>query len=204
MRKLLLILLLGAFPSFAQSSYEVSAWVTRSDIRAENHLEGVPVEFVLRERTGIGIGSRRTFGEHWSLAVEAMQVHAGASLQSSGERLASLDRLRLAPLAAVAEYRFCRTCRIAPWLGAGAAWVLAQDLRSDDLEAMGIGRVKIEDKAAAVFAAGLDVPVASRMALALDARYLPLVLDAKIAGDPEVSTIDLDPLVLSVGLRVRF
>ncbi|HEX8619460.1 MAG TPA: OmpW family outer membrane protein [Thermoanaerobaculia bacterium] len=195
---LILALALTA-PGYAQQSHEVGIWVSQPVINRSNALEGLPLALDLDEQTGFGVGSRRTFSDRWALSLDAMSVKADATLDDAGTTVADLGPLSLTPIAAVAQFRLFRNV----WVGAGAAYVITGDLSSADLDAAGIGDIQLDNEIAPVAAAGIDVPLSRRISLSFDARYMPLELRAKIAGDEEKSTITVDPLIVSAGIRVR-
>ncbi|HYO74943.1 MAG TPA: OmpW family outer membrane protein, partial [Thermoanaerobaculia bacterium] len=77
------------------------------------------------------------------------------------------------------------------------------DLSRADLDDAGIGTIGLDAKIGGIVAAGFDVPLSRRVSLAVDARYMPLELRATIEGDEERSTIAVDPLIVSGGIRFR-
>ena len=94
--------------------------------------------------------------------------------------------------------------RIDPYVGVGAAWVLAGDLESVDLDLLEIGEVEVDDEFTYVLNAGLGVHFTNTFGLYLDAKYIPLEPATRAAGDPEDVEIEINPVIFSAGLKFRF
>ena len=61
----------------------------------------------------------------------------------------------------------------------------------------------MDNKTTYALGAGLAVTLTPRLGLVLDARYILLELSGRLAGEESIE-IDMDPLLLSAGLRIRF
>jgi outer membrane protein W len=90
------------------------------------------------------------------------------------------------------------------YVGAGAAYVSFNDLNSADLRAAGLAPIRIEDQATTAIGGGLLFSFGPHWGAAIDARYIPLEISARAAGDSEVLSTDMNPLLLSAGVRLRF
>jgi hypothetical protein len=193
-------------PSFAQPAAQrndVSVWLVRPFVHGSTAIEEDAV-VRLRPVSSLGFGYRRAVDDRWSISADAMFFGADATVEEGGERLADLDTLAVGPFAVSGQYHFCRTCRVSPWVGGGAAWVVIGDLKSDDLRAAGIDHIDFGTRFAPLVSAGADVPLSQRFSVAVDARYMPLKVSGRVAGDPEETKVTVNPLLVSAGLRFRF
>lgn len=102
------------------------------------------------------------------------------------------------------QWHAARRGRLWPYVGVGVAYVMADDLHSDDLDLVGIGKVKVDSKVTWAAQAGLDIGIGERYAIGVDAKYLAYKPESRGEGDEETQALDLNPLVFSAGFKIRW
>jgi outer membrane protein W len=193
----LLLAVVFALPLAAQT--EVGIVVGHSDAGATD-ADGTTLSF--RHGRGFGATVERRWSEHASIELGAMWLRSDGTLRLDAGSSASLGRLKLLPVTAVARWHFAPPGeRVDPYAGAGAAYVKASDLSSNDLEALGIGRIDLESKACWVANAGVAVEVSSGLALAVDGKMINYRPNSGPSGSRV--RLELRPVVISAGIRWR-
>ncbi|MBA3727031.1 MAG: OmpW family protein, partial [Armatimonadetes bacterium] len=117
-----------------------------------------------------------------------------------------LGSVRIIPVSATLQFHPWATGRFDPYVGAGGAYVFFGDLESDDLKVAGFERIRFRNKAAFVANAALNVRLVRRLALNLDAKYIPLKTESTslfAVGNPESIDLKINPLILAAGLSWR-
>lgn len=90
------------------------------------------------------------------------------------------------------------------YVGAGGAYATFEDLTSDELLLGGVERIEVDDEFTWLANAGLSIRLTQSLRLGLDVKYFPLETPAiDNLGRDEVE-LELDPLLLSGGLILRF
>ena len=153
--------------------------------------------------TRLGFHHGRAFGvvierrtENASIELAAMALLADGTLRTEGAS-ADAGRLKLFPISVTARWHFApRGERLDPYVGAGAAYVLAKDLASSDLDALGIGRIDVESKVCWLANAGVAIG-----RFVIDAKYFDYRPQSSAAGNRV--RLNLKPVVISAGVRWR-
>jgi outer membrane protein W len=161
---------------------------------------------------GIGLGVEYRASEHLGFEVSAVssQVDAETGFQLFGLDLGVESSLRVTPILARLNFHLTPGHKADLYLGPVAGWVrygdLAVRLHVPGEAAVLVDQVKNKDGFAWGGHIGLDVPFGSRgFFFTSDATYL------KATAKPESQAtaagaldLDLDPLIVQVGLGVRF
>ncbi|HEX8172433.1 MAG TPA: OmpW family outer membrane protein [Thermoanaerobaculia bacterium] len=194
---LLLCCLALTAPLFAQSN-ALTLWLTTSH-NADGGPVGDPADNLraqFDDGSGYGASYSRALPHRLSAEIAAFRVSAGASLRDPDETVSAGD-VEITPITAMLRLDVIRAGAFSAHVGAGAAYVMVDDLSSRELQFAGAGTINLDDETTYVAGAGAEWSF-GRWAIAADARYLPLTLHAP-NGE-----VDLDPLLLSAGVRVRF
>ena len=205
-----LITLLAALPALAQTPIDVSVFAAWVDAQGDTAFEeGLEADF--ESGTGFGVAVNWFWGNRLSteFAASAVSLDAGLEAADEGDNedeefLIDLGSVDLTPITATLQFHFARDSRIDPYVGVGAAWVLAGDLESEDLDLLEIGEVEVDDEFTYLLNAGLGVHFTNTFGLYLDAKYIPLEPATRAAGDPEDVEIEINPVIFSAGLKFRF
>jgi outer membrane protein W len=108
-----------------------------------------------------------------------------------------LGEIDVMPVTAVVKFRLAEFGAVAPYVGAGAAWVTFGDI---DDEVQGL---ELEDDFTWVASAGMDVRLSERFRVGLDARYIPAETRFT-APQRQPLPLEFEPLVVSATLGYRF
>lgn len=106
-------------------------------------------------------------------------------------------RFEILTISGQVQYHWNRDRFISPYVRAGAAYVASQ-----------IGSASGEDKVAALVAGGADLTLSHHWAATASVTYMPYqghYTRLRIFGPPDAGTdIDVDPLTLALGLKLRW
>ncbi len=191
------LLLAAASSAAAQSSISVSIVQPQySSQSVTSDGDRAPID--LGTRTGYGVG----FAHRWqriSATIDVMRLTAPGTATISGIplRVGNFDTTTLSALADVHTGR-----GIDPYFGAGVAWVRSSDLHSDDLDLFGIGPVSIGNDVTYVLNGGIDFPLRHALHFAVDARYMPVSVEARNANG--TATVKYNALTLGAAIRWSF
>ncbi|HKR66008.1 MAG TPA: OmpW family outer membrane protein [Thermoanaerobaculia bacterium] len=141
---------------------------------------------------GFGASVSRGIG-HWSGELAVFRTSSSGSLRSNGTSVFDLGDLELTPITAMVRYDFRHG-----YVGAGAAYVMTSDLDTEDTT------VSLDDSIEPVIGAGLTYDFSRRLGAVLDLRYIPMTISGQPdPADPRIAA-DINPLLVSAGLRIRF
>jgi outer membrane protein len=203
LRITLLLALVAALPAFAQTPVDVNVFASWVDAQGDNVFDdGVETEF--ESGDGFGVSVNWFWGKRVSTELSASALTLDAGLNVDGVPTFDLGSVDLTPIALTLQFHFARDSVIDPYVGAGAAWVLADDLESNDLDLLEIGAIEVDDEITYVLNAGLGVRLTRNFGLYLDGKYIPLEPATRAPGDEEDLDLEINPLIFSAGLRFRF
>ena len=114
-----------------------------------------------------------------------------------------IGRFKQLPPTLLAQYHFLPTARIRPYVGAGINLTLISDVQ---LAVPGVGALDLDDASVGIAGqVGADLRLAPRWFLNADAKWVQIGSDVKLAASgTRVSSVGIDPFLLSVGLGYRF
>ncbi|MCA9722568.1 MAG: OmpW family protein [Gemmatimonadetes bacterium] len=119
-------------------------------------------------------------------------------VELSGTAIGSFKHL---PPTLMLQYHVLPTGSVRPYLGAGVNLTLLSDV---NLSVPGVGALDLEDSSlGGALQAGADIRMGGGYFLNLDAKKVIIRSDV-LAGDAAVSTVKVDPWLLSVGVGRRF
>ena len=192
----IVVLALIAIPVFGQN--DVAVWVGKSRVGATN-TSGASVHFDRGD--SVGASWNHFFSAQLSAELAAFAVHHNGTLQVGGVNAFDVGRLRMIPVTAMMQWHLVHFRRIDPHLGGGLAYVRSDSLHSSDLDAAGIGRVKVEGRVGWAADAGLMYGITNKLGVGVDARYIGY---RPSSGPPDASLkLQLSPVIYSLGLRWR-
>ena len=197
---LLAILTSLTTPLLAQST-ALTLFVTRQQnggsARVPSSTFDVRAEF--DDPTGFGVAVERAIGSRFSGELAIFQVSPTATLRDASGDSATLGDLSLTNVTAMGRIHLRRGAPLDVYAGAGVASVIAGTIESREF-----GDVRIDNELTFALGAGAIWNFTPRLGLTVDARYLPLTLHGRPRDEDAPIDIDLDPLFLSAGLRLRF
>lgn len=201
-----LLLLLVAAPVLAQDRpVDWTLWGTFADIQGDNELgDG----FTLDADSGLGLGLSANFFMTERFSVELAIFTIDSEVEMTFDQIEDLEydlrNIDILPVTLGLQYHFAGESRWDPYFGAGAAWISASDLQSDDLDNLGRGTVEIDDEVTWFANLGLGYRFGEQVGLAFDVRYMPYepTSTSLVTGGEE--ELELSPFMASLGIRVRF
>lgn len=161
---------------------------------------GVPADAIhVSNKTIPEVDFSYFFTKHFSaeLILTIPQEH---DVTLSGTKIGTFKHL---PPTLTAQYHFLPDGMINPYLGAGLNFTLISDV---DIKVPGVGALDLEKSSLGIAVqAGVDIKVADRWFLNLDVKYAKLGSDVKLAANgAKVSAVQLDPMLIGVGVGYRF
>ncbi len=197
-----LLILLAATPVAAQGRpVEWTLWGSMVSPQGSNDLG----DFSIETDNGVGFGLSANFflTERLSAEIAVFGLSYDANLRFQDIKF-KMDAVETFPVTLGFQYHFVPESRWDPYLGAGAAWVSANDVQSTDLDNLGVGAIKLDDEFSWFANAGLGYRLGNQVGLAIDVRYIDYgpTSTSKVTGATE--DLELSTLVTSLGLRVRF
>lgn len=144
----------------------------------------------------------RTFGENWSASVTVgipptTEVDGAGSLAPAGQ----LGEITYGPMTVAVQRRFNSGGRVQPFVGAGAVFFHVFDTEDGALQ-----DIEVETSFGPMVQAGAHIRVGDNWGVFIDARYAVVEVDvtASLGPTPVEANVDIDPLVLVIGLSRQF
>lgn len=199
---LLVVLLFVALPLCAQDrKMTISLFVSQVSMDGGELDDAFETEF--EDGTGFGIAGYVPFNRWLGVEGAIFSLRNESRLVLEGAAPFELGRVDLVPISVGVQAHLTGGMRFDPYVGAGAAYVTASDLYSEDLDIVGIGRIDIESEFTYFVNAGLAFDFNEHFGIAVDGRYIPFEPSTQAAAGDEVE-LDLTPTILSAALRFRF
>jgi outer membrane protein len=119
-------------------------------------------------------------------------------VELSGTKIGTFKHL---PPSLLLQHHFLPEGRVRPYIGAGANLTLISDVQ---LAVPGVGALDLEDSSVGVVGQiGADIKVRTRHFLNLDVKKVTIGSDV-LTGGNAVSTVNVDPFLVSLGFGIRF
>jgi outer membrane protein W len=190
-----------ALPLLAQSN-DIGVWAAVSHVTGSTNADATThVGFV--DKLGYGVSFNHYWTHNFSTELAADATKSDATLKVGGVKALALGRLKETVITGTVQWHPAGAGKLDPYAGVGGAWVKSDSLRSTDLDLAGIGAVKVGNKVSWVANAGVNLAITRRIALAFDAKYIPLKPKSSGAGGDSLE-LKLNPLILAAGVRYRF
>ncbi|MCA1732332.1 MAG: outer membrane beta-barrel protein [Acidobacteria bacterium] len=199
----LLLVLVAALPALAQNPVDINVFASWVDAQGETIFDEGP-ETNFESGDGFGVSVNWFWGRNLSTELSASALTIDAGLDLGGEPFVDLGSIDLTPISLTLQYHFARDSVIDPYLGVGAAWVLVEDLESADLDRLYGAALEADDEFTYVLNAGLGIRLTQSFGLYLDGKYMPLEIATRAAGDTYDTDLQIDPMIVSAGIRLRF
>lgn len=202
---MVLVLLVSAMPLLAQDrDMNIAVFASQADMQGENDFGTFNGRTDFEEGVSMGISINRYFGRFLALEASVFNLRNDAALQLDESVAVDLGNVSLTPVMIGAQFHILGRRRIDPYVGAGAAYVLATDMNSPDLEAGGVGRIEVDDAFTYYIAAGLGVEIVGGLAVVAEARELQYEPATRSTVTGVERDLELSPRIYSLGVRFRF
>ena len=208
-----LLMLFGDLSLMAQSqNFEVTVRAAYIEVTGSaNQFEDLEQDFTAEFDTsaGYGLGFNYYFWDALSAEVTASVIEPDFAVTLFDEDgPGAVESLQLIPLTAGLQYHFRRGRRLDPYIGAGAAYILFDDLQVEQLAQRDVESVELDDEVGFMANAGVSVGFLKRFALNIDAKYIEVKPEATVTFDRgdfvAVRQIEFSPVLISAGLAWRF
>lgn len=201
-----LLFVVIAMPLAAQERrMQITVWASQVEFQGENEL--FP-DFTTEFADGNALGASLNAFLTRNLSVEAsvFGIRSDATLVFENAAELEMGSIDLIPLTLGGQFHPFGGSRFDLYVGAGGAYVMADDFNSRDLELAGLGRIELENELTYYLNAGVGFQFTEGFGVVVDGRYIPYETTSRSSSAVRPGTEDLDfsPRLLSVGLRLRF
>ena len=200
---LLMMALLVAAPLFAQERRStVTVWASQVDMEGENAFDG-GFETDFDDGNALGASMNFFVARMFSVEASVFGIKSDAALGFEGTAL-DLGSVDLVPITLGVQLHPFGSSRFDPYVGAGGAYVMADDLNSNDLDTLGLGRIELENELTYYLNAGVGFQITEGFGLVIDGRYIPYETSSRSSRTGGEQDLEFAPRILSAGLRFRF
>ena len=200
-KRTLIVLSLFLLPlaATAQPMNELGVFISTSqfdDGEISAGLDTLNIEF--DEDMGYGLLYNRfwTSGFSTELAYQKLGADLTLSFEDITEDAGTLD---LDMLTATAQLHFARGSMLSPYVGGGVAYVSGEVGSIDQAE---LQSADLENELDFLVNAGLNLGIGQSLSIFLDGKYV--MYEAREEGVPDVEAVDINPLIISAGVKWRF
>jgi outer membrane protein W len=184
--------------AFAQSN-EFGVFISTSqfeDAQLSEDIGDIDVEF--DEDMGYGVSFNRFWTNSFSteFAYQRLGADLTASLGNISEEAGTLD---LDILSATGQLHFLRNGFLSPYVGAGVAYVSGEAGALDEDE---LGATDLANEVDFLVNAGLNLGLGRGLAIFVDGKYVMYAANGE--NDPDEDALDINPLIVSAGIKLRF
>lgn len=199
-KRSVIVLSLLLFPLLASAqNNELGVFISTSQFEDSEFTDGLDtfdVEF--DEDMGYGVSYNRFwFG---GFSTEFAYQKLGADLTVGFEDIrADAGELDLDILSATAQLHFAKGGMFSPYIGGGVAYVSGEAGSIDEEE---LEDTDLESEVEFLANAGLDIGLTQGFAIFIDGKYI--MYEARGEGDSDGEALDLNPLIIAAGVKLRF
>jgi opacity protein-like surface antigen len=193
-----LSLLLLPLTAVAQNN-ELGAFISTTQI-SDDEIQDAGDIFDVEFDEDMGVGV--LYNRYWfgGFSTEFAYQRLGADLTLSFEDVTEdLGELDLDVLSATGQFHFLRGGFISPYIGGGVAYISGEAGSIDEDE---IETTDLENELELLANAGIDLSLGRGFGLFLDGKYI--WYEARGEGDPDDEALELNPLIISGGLKFKF
>jgi len=166
----------------------------------------VDVELEFDEQIGYGV----SYNRFWTpqLSTEFAVQRLGGDIDVSiidGPTTITVDagEIDLTAYSGTVQWHFGATGRFDPYVGGGVAYVTGDvDLIADPEDPESVDNVELENETTWLANAGINYRLTNSIAIGADAKYI--AYEPKGKGDADDERVDVNPLVISAGVKFRF
>jgi len=192
------LLVLLPFTASAQMN-DLGVFISTSQFE-ESEIEDAGDIFDVEFDEDMGVGV--LYNRFWtnSFSTEFAYQRLGADLTLSFNDVAEdVGELDLDMLSGTAQLHFMRGGIISPYVGAGVAYISGEagSINQSELES-----VDLESTVDFLVNAGLNVGLGRGFAVFLDGKYV--MYEANGEDDPDEEALELNPLIIAGGIKLRF
>lgn len=208
----LLVVALALPAAAADRSFDITAnavWVdTNSSGTFNSAAPNQPFDISFDGELGYGVAVNVFFGDKISLELAGSSVKQGVSFPGRPRPAGSSQSdINMVPLTAVLQWHFIPNGRIDPYVGAGAAYVLFDDINNPSDLGNDVQRINFKDDVGLAVNAGIGIGITDHFGITVDGKYVPLKSSARavfVTGPDTETKVDINPVIFSAGLTFKF
>lgn len=197
----------------ATSTYaavDLTGWATWIDPQSTNTFNSSnpnqPFGISFTGKLGWGAGVNIGLGG-LSVAVDAVEASPTASYGFPGATLNDAN-LKMIPITGVLQWHILGRGFVDPYIGAGAAYVIFQDIHNtNDFGHVGVSHIDFKNDAGLALNGGVAINFSKHVGITGDVKYVPVSASATavfVTGANQSQTIKINPVIASVGLTFHF
>jgi outer membrane protein W len=204
----LLFIVAGSLRLSAQAaSSDVGFWLVGSKLAESTLVEdGDEIGVDFDEELGYGISFNHFWTDGFSTEIAAQKFGADLILQgpaSLGGLEINVGDVDVTSITAMGQFHFRRAARFSPYIAGGIARISGEfDPIDDPDDPDNSGAGDLESETTWAAAVGANVRITDRIFFVGEMKYIPW--SAVAEGDPTGDSIDIDPLTVAAGVKVRF
>ncbi len=204
-----------AVPIFAQSrSVDVSAFANWVDLSGDHTFQGPNAidnaNLNFNSKVGYGAAINVFWADRISTEFAVSVVNPDVAFTSNNPAVPAFTggSLQMIPITGTLQYHFNPNGRVDPYLGAGVAYVLFDNVDNiSDLNNVTLRKIDFQDDGGFVANAGLSFDLSPHLAILGDVKYVPVRSSAKAefaSGPGQTTKVDINPLMVAAGLSFQF
>jgi outer membrane protein len=210
---LFLALVFLAIPAAAADrTFDITAnavWVdTNSSGTFNAAAPNQPFDISFDGELGYGAAINVFFGDAVSIEFAGSSVKQGVRFPGRPRPAGgSGSDLKMIPLTAVLQWHFIPSGRIDPYIGAGAAYILFDDVRNPSDLGNSVQRINFKDDVGLALNAGIGIGLTDRFGITVDGKYVPIKSSATavfVTGPDTEARVKINPVIFSAGLTFKF
>ena len=206
---LVAIVIQTAAPAFA-AGFELEGWAswvnTNSSTAFNSSAPNQPFGISLHNKLGYGAGANVFWTDNFSTDFSLVEVRPSSRFVTTANgTIVSGPSLRMTPITAIAQFHFSPKGAFDPYVGAGAAYVLFDNINGPG--SIGVNKINFKNDVGLALNAGLQFGLTRGFALVADGKYVPVhssTTAVYTSGGQTVSKFKINPAIFSAGLAFRF
>jgi len=205
---------LVSLPAAAADRFiDLTGYATWVDTNSEGTFNSAnpnqPFDISFDGKLGYGAGINVFFGDRISFELAAAAVKQGVSFTGRTRPAnAPGGNLNLVPITGVIQFHLLPNGTIDPYIGAGAAYVLFDDVDNpDDFGDLNVRRIDFKDDVGLAVNGGIAFAISPHLGINVDGKYVPLKSSATavfVTGPDTTARVKINPVIFSAGLSLRF
>jgi outer membrane protein len=209
---LVICIALLALPTLASARvFDLTGWASwvkpQSGDTFNSSNPNQPFNINFKGKLGYGAGLNFFFGHAVSLAIDASEVKPDATFGFPGSTL-NQGNIKMIPITGVLQWHFVPTGFIDPYIGAGAAYVVFDNLQNfSDVGHVGVNQINFKNDVGLALNAGVGFNFSKSIGITGDVKYVPLKSSATAVfatGPNQSQKIKMNPVIASAGLTFHF
>jgi outer membrane protein W len=185
---------------------KISLFISQAEMQGETDFDGSFPGMLLdfEDADGFGVSANAFLGSHFSVEGAVFNLRSDAAIAFDDTFGVDLGTMNLTPITLGVQFHLLGDSRFDPYIGAGGAYVIGDDLLSQDTETAGLGRIELENQATYYLNAGIAFQITEGFGLIVDGRQIQYEPSSRSSVTGVEQDLEISPRILSAGVRLRF